>query len=171
MDDKIPNTLLSIQHQWPLIARDIVLMLYPSPGSKYTGEDIARNYNISNDDFLCLIKLPIFNDIVKTEIARFKSLGPDAGYKLRVEALVADIQERLYLRIKHGVMDDKSSIQFLEMLMKSIGADAPIQEDKPASSVTNTAVNISFNIPKLPHNRKLNHMLAQEQTNVIDYTG
>lgn len=170
MADTIPNTLLSIQHQWPLIARDIVLMLYPSAGSKYTGEDIARNYKISNDDFLCLIKLPVFSDIVKTEIARFKSLGPDAGYKLRVEAMVADIQENLYLRVRNGAMDDKSAIQFLEMLMKSIGTTEPAQAEKPAA-VANTAVNISFNIPKLPNNRKLNHMLAQEQTNVIDYTG
>lgn len=147
-------------------------MLYPSAGSKYTGADIARNYGLTNDDFLCLIKLPIFGDILKTEIARFKALGPDAGYKMRVEALVADIQERLYLRVKNGSMDDKSAIQFLQMLMKSIGTDAVVQpETATGAPVTNTAVNISFNIPRLPHNKKLNHLLAQPQTNVVECSG
>lgn len=176
MEEKYPTSLLEIQHQWPLIARDIVLMLYPVKGStKYTGEDIAKNYGLTQADFCELLRLPIFCDIVKTEFQRFKSLGPDAGYKMRVEALVADVQERLYLRIKRGSMDDKSAIQYLGMLMRSIGLDEVAPAEKPvataAAAQANTAVNISFNIPKLPNNKKLNHLLNQKQTNVIDYIG
>lgn len=172
--EKVPRILLVNQHQWPLIARDIAMMLQPgTTGTSYTIDDIAQNYNLSQKDILTLIRLPVFKDILKSELTRLKSLGPNAGYVMRIEALVSDIQERLYLRLQNGDMDDKSAIQFLGMLMKSIGIDSTESEDKPQQQVqaVNNSVNISFNIPKLPKNRKLNHLVGQPQTNVVDYTG
>lgn len=173
MEEGISNRLIDIQHQWPLIARDIALMCHPQQGStQYTAKDIAANYSLSIEDFRYLIRLPVFQDILKIELAKLKALGPDAGYKMRIEAFIMDIQEQLYVRIKRGTMDDKSAIQFLQMLMSSVGLITNGKEQPTASSpVNNTAVNISFNVPKLPNNRKLNHILAQPQTNVIDYTG
>ena len=162
--------LLKIQHRWPLIARDIILMSVSQAGTSYTPEDIAKSYDLTPDEFVTLMRLPMFVEIFKGELSRLKELGPFAGYRMRTEALISDLQERLYLRAQSGVMDDKQMLQFLTVLMKSAGLDAPNEPQQTPSTVNQTAVNISFNIPKLPSNKKLAHIINQPQTKVIDYT-
>lgn len=171
--DDIPKSLVAIQHKWPLIARDIVLMFQPQAGTQYTADDIINEYKLTKEDFVRLTKLPVFIDIVRAETARLRELGPMAGYKIRTEALITDIQERLYLRIREGSMDDKSALQYLSILMKSIGLEQPPQQPGAAPGpinvpTQNNTVNISFNVPKLPKNKKLAHLLKQPQNNIID---
>lgn len=161
--------LLRIQHQWPTIARDIVMMTQPNSNAAYNAQDIANAYNLAQDEFVSLMNLPVFVELVRTEFARVKDMGPNAGHKLRAEALVGDLQERLYLRAKSGDMEDKHLISFLALLMRSAGLDAPPEQKQDGSVQTN--VNIAFNIPKLPNNKKLAHLMAQPHTNVIDITG
>lgn len=163
--------LLKKQHQWPMIARDIALMTQPQNGTAYTAADIAKSYGIPDADFVMLMRLPVFIDIVKSEMARLKELGPFAGHRMRTEALVTDLQEQLYMKAKSGDMEDKQVLQLLSMLMRSAGLDTPIDNKQDAAPITQTAVNISFNVPKLPTNKKLAHIMAQPQTNVIDITG
>ena len=162
--------LLKKQHQWPMIARDIALMSQPQSGTVYTASDIAKSYDIPAEDFVHLMKLPVFVDLVKSEMARLRELGPFASYRIRTESLVSDLQERLYLRAQSGEMEDKAMLQLLSILMRSAGMDAPVENKSEGGNVNQTAVNISFNIPKLPTNKKLAHIMAQPQTNVIDYT-
>lgn len=161
--------LLQKQHQWPTIARDIALMTQPQVGATYSAADIAEAYDIPESEFVSLLKLPVFIELMKAEMARIRELGPFAGQRMRAEALVTDLQERLFIRAKSGEMEDKQMLQFLSILMKSAGMDAPV-EAKESSTVQQTAVNIAFNIPKLD-NPKLAHLVNQPQTNVIDFTG
>ena len=162
--------LLKMQHQWPMIARDIAMMTQPNANSAYSAEDIAKSYNLTESEFVTLTKLPVFIDLVRAEFARMKELGPFAGHRLRAEAIVGDLQERLYARACSGELDDKHLINFLEILMKSAGLAAPA-EPKQDTSPVQTNVNIAFNIPKLPTNKKLAHLVAQSHNNVIDITG
>lgn len=162
--------LLKMQHQWPMIARDIAMMTQPNANSTYSAEDIAKAYDLTETEFVTLTQLPVFVDLVRAEFARMKELGPFAGHRLRAEAIVGDLQERLYAKACSGEMDDKHLISFLEILMKSAGIDAPI-EHKQETNTVQTNVNIAFNIPKLPNNKKLSHLVAQPHNNVIDVTG
>ena len=162
--------LLKMQHQWPMIARDIAMMTQPNANSTYSAEDIAKAYDLTESEFITLTKLPVFVDLVRAEFARMKELGPFAGHRLRAEAIVGDLQERLYIKACSGEMEDKHLINFLEILMKSAGIDAPVEKRQETSNVQ-TNVNIAFNIPKLPNNKKLAHLAAQSHTNVVDITG
>ena len=161
--------LLKMQHQWPMIARDIAMMTQPNANSTYSAEDIAKAYDLTESEFITLTKLPVFVDLVRAEFARMKELGPFAGHRLRAEAIVGDLQERLYIKACSGDMEDKQLIQFLAILMKSAGIDAPPEQKQ--ETVQQTSVNIAFNIPRLPNNRKLAHLMSQSQTNVIDIPG
>lgn len=163
--------LLKMQHQWPLIARDIAMMTQPNANSTYSAQDIAKAYDLTESEFVTLTQLPVFIDLVRAEFARMKELGPFAGHRMRAEAIVGDLQERLYARACSGEMDDKHLINFLEILMKSAGIAAPVEQKQESGSTVQTSVNIAFNIPKLPNNKKLAHLMAQPQNNVIDVTG
>lgn len=167
-----PQRLLQKQHQWPLIARDIALMTQPtSSDNAYTASDIAHTYDLSPDEFTLLMQLPVFSRLVRDEMDRLKRLGPFAGHKLRAEAIIADLQEQVYLRAKQGMMEDKHLIQYLGMLMRSVGLDAPTVESGDCAAAGNqtTNVNIAFNIPKL-FNKKLAHLANLPQTTVVDVT-
>lgn len=157
--------LLEVQHRWPLIARDLVLMAQPGCGSSYTLSDVAQHYDLTTEQLTALMQLPSFENLLKSEMARVKAMGPSAGFRLRAEILAGDLQERLYLRAQSGDMEDKQMLQLLAILMRSAGIDTPAE---PISTASAPAVNISFNIPKLPTNRKLAHLMKQPQTNVID---
>lgn len=164
-----PARLLQKQHQWPLIARDIALMTQPtSSDNAYTASDIAHTYGLTSDEFILLMGLPVFSQLVRDEMDRLKRMGPFAGHKLRAEAIIADLQEQVYLRAKQGMMEDKHLIQYLGMLMRSVGMDTPATENGDGNnSGQTTNVNIAFNIPKL-FNKKLAHIAGLPQTTVVD---
>lgn len=164
-----PNSLLQKQHQWPLIAKDIALMTQPtSAESVYTAADIAKNYDLTPNEFTLLMRLPVFSQLVRDEMDRLKQMGPFAGHKLRAEAIISDLQEQVYLRAKQGLMEDKLVISYLGMLMRSIGMDMPSQDKTESVETGNiTNINIAFNIPKLL-NKKLAHIAAIPHNTVVD---
>lgn len=166
-----PSKLASIQHRWPDIARDIALLSQPtSGGASFSAEDIARNYDLTEAEFTALAQVPAFIAVVRSELERVKQLGPFAGHRLRSEAMLASIQEQLYNRAQSGDMEDKQMLQFFAMLLKSVGLDAP-EEKKEAPVQNNTAVNIAFNVPRLPSNRKLAHIIDQPHVHVVEQVG
>lgn len=160
------NKLLDIQHKWPLIARDMVMLSQPGSAT-YTAEDIMREYGLNEEQFILLCNTPVFRQMLEAEVQRMKALGPFAGFRLRAEAMASDIQESLYIKAKSGDMEDKTMLQLLQVLLKSAGLDgAPEKKDEKQAQV-NTQVNISFAVPKL-NNKKLSHMMELEQTNVVE---
>ena len=160
------QTLLNKFYQWPLIARDIILLAKEGSVVGYGVPEIAKSYGLSEEEFVELSQLDAFRSVVKSEMDRFKKLGPRAGYKLRTEALITDIQERVYAKVRDGLIDDKSVLQFLNMLMRSVGYDQPSDEEKKSASDT-PLVSIAFNVPNLKNN-KLAHLVSQPQNKVIE---
>ena len=92
-------------------------------------------------------------------------MGPNAGARMRAEAMAVSLQEQLFNEARSGVMDSKSQLQFLAMLLKAAGLEQPPEAARAAA--TQNVVNIAFNVPKLRGNRKLAHLMTQSQTNVI----
>lgn len=164
-DVSVAAKLRSLMPKWGLIARDIVLLTSAGAEVSYSAEDIARTYNLTSVEFVELVQLPAFAELVKTEAARVKSLGAQAGHRLRAEMLASDLQERLYMRASIGDMDDKQAIQLLTILLRTAGLEAPVQETAGASAMP--SINIAFNVPALPNNRKLAHIVDLPQTNVV----
>lgn len=167
--ETVPAKLVSIQYKWASIARDIALMSQPYVGgTEFTAKDIANRYELSNAEFILLMKTPAFLEILKAELVHIKELGPHAGHKLRAEAMLIDVQERLYIRALNGEMEDKQLLQFLAVLLKSAGLDGGMENKTDAVVQNQTAVSIAFNVPKLPSNKKLSHIMNLPQTNVVD---
>lgn len=158
--------LLSIQHQWALIARDVAMLSQPHQGTLYSAEQIATTYDITEEEFAVLCSLPVFIEMVRSELERFKAMGPFAGHRIRAEAMAADIQEQLYLATKSEALEPKYTIRFLEMLLRSAGLDAPIESKKAEASKSGVGVNVTINVPQLPNNRKLDHLTGN--ASVID---
>ena len=168
-NEDAPPALLACKHQWPSIARDIALIAVPSGAPPpYSAEDIARVYGLSNEDFIQLTRTPAFIALMRDELERVKSMGPNAGARMRAEAMAIALQETLFNEASQGVMDDRSKLQFLAMLLKSAGLEQPPEVVRAAA--TQNVVNIAFNVPKL-RNRKLAHLVTQEQTDVIAVEG
>ena len=163
---RLPDKLLSCKHRWPSIARDIALLAVPSGApASYTAEDIARVYNLTTEEFVELTKIPAFVTIMRDELERIKSMGPNAGTRMRAEAMAVALQEQLFSEASNGELDEKTKLQFLGMLLRSAGLEQPPEAAKAAAA--QNVVNIAFNIPKL-RNNKLAHIVAQEQTNVVE---
>ncbi len=140
-------------------------MMQPdSTGNTFSVKDIAATYHLEEDDFVALIRLPAFVAIMRSELARIKELGPFAGQRLRAEALATDLQEHLYSRAKSGIMDDKQAVALLGILLKSAGLDMPPDVREQETNKASASVNIAFNLPKLPHNKKLAHLMGMPQT-------
>lgn len=155
------------EREWPLIAHDLAMMAVPTSGAtSYTAEDIARNYQLSPEQFEALLNLSSFQGLMQSELKRIKELGPTAGVRLRAESMAMAIQEKLFSKVMHNDLDDKLTVQLLGMLLKSAGLEQP--PEMAAAGAPQFAATIAFNIPKLPHNKKLAHLMAQSQTNIID---
>lgn len=166
MAESVGAALLRKQYQWPQIARDIALLTHPGV-TTYSAEDIAQIYKLSSAEFIELTKLPAFISLVKLELQRIEALGPFGGQRIRAAALAEDLQESLYARAKEGDMADKDALQFLSLLLKTAGVEEQQKQAAPVAAAQ-AAVNISFNIPKLPTNKKLAHLAGLPQTNVIE---
>lgn len=158
--------LLAIKHLWPSIAKDIALLTVPGGGTHYTADDIAKTYGLTADEFADLTRLPAFETFVKDELARIKSLGPNAGARMRAEAMAVSMQEQMFQQACAGVMDEKVQLQFLNTLLKSAGLDQPPENARAAAP--QSVVNVAFSIPRLPTNRKLSHLTARSQTVVVE---
>lgn len=148
--------LLQIQHQWPLIARDIAMAAHPTKNSIYTAQQIAKSYQLSEEEFVTLTELPVFKDMVMLEVARLKQLGPFSAHKMRAEAMATDLQELLYLRATTNLMDDRTTLKFLELLTHSAGL-GDVVEKKDTTVNNAVGINVTFNVPQL-NNPKLRHM-------------
>lgn len=157
------------EKQWPDIAHDIAMLSVPTDGAAtYSAADIARTHGISLESFNELLKLSSFQMLVANEVRRIKELGPQAGARIRAEAMAIRLQENLFVKATSNELDDDLSIKLLGMLLKSAGLEQPPEVVK-AQAQANT-VNIAFNIPKL-NNPKLKHLISQPQVNVIDVEG
>lgn len=174
MSDLMPDftvdsskSILMRQYDWPPIAKDIAMLTVPTDGaSAFSASDIAEHYDISSDDFVKLLKLPAFRTLVEAELTRIKDLGPMAGARLRAESMASVLQERVFRDAMAGVLDNDQVIRFLDMLNKTAGIDrAP---EQVAAAAPKSTVNIAFNIPKLPHNRKLAHLYSNPENHVIE---
>ncbi len=171
MANELTHTQFSIlkdkERNWPLIAHDLAMLAVPTSGAtNFTAADIARNYQLDEAQFEQLLQLSSFQALLNAELARLKDLGPNAGARVRAESMAMAIQERLFNKVTHGDLDDKLTVQFLGMLLKSAGIEQPPEMARAAAP--QSTVNIAFNVPKLPNNKKLAHIINQPQNHVID---
>lgn len=155
--------LIQIQHQWPIIARDLVLLDTMQMGTTYDMSDIAAAYGITIQDLRALIEIPAFQSCIEAEKKRFEALGPQAGIMFRAEAMALDLQEVLYLRAKQGEVDEKTIMSFLQYLSKISGLE-PAKEN---NNINQNAINITVNVPKLD-NPKLAHLYPVEDVEYAD---
>ena len=156
------------ERKWPDIAHDIAMLAVPSDGGvKYSAADIARTHNISMESFSELLKLPMFKSLLESEIKRIKELGPQAGARIRAEAMAIELQENMFKKAIQNQLDDDLSIKLLGMLLKSSGLEQPPEVMKAQAAAQGNTVNIAFNIPKM-NNPKLKHLINQPQVNVVD---
>lgn len=157
------------ERKWADIAHDIAMLAVPSNGgTKYTAADIAHTHGVTLEDFNELLRLPMFETLVQSEFKRIKSMGPQAGARIRAEAMALALQENMFKKAIQNQLDDDLSIKLLGMLLKSSGLEQPPEVIK-AQAQSNT-VNIAFNIPKI-NNPKLKHLMKQPQVNVVDIEG
>lgn len=162
------DLLRSRERQWPLIARDIVMLMHPVAGaSQYSASDLAALYSLTEEQFAALLNLKQFQELVKQTAADARQLGPRAGVRMRAETMALSLQEKLYLRAMSGELEDKNAMQLLGMLLKSAGIEQP--PEQAAASAAKNMVNIAFNLPHLS-NRKLAHLMNQPQTRVVEMT-
>lgn len=154
--------------EWGPIAHDIALLTAPVDGATtYTASDIAKAHGISSEQLAQLLKLPAFVEIVRKEVQRIKDMGPNAGARLRAEAMAMVLQEKLFALALSGELDGKLLVQFYTSLLKTSGLEEP---PETKTQVTPQVVNnvLSFNVPRLPNNRKLSHLMGQPQTRIVD---
>lgn len=156
------------ERKWPDIAHDIAMLAVPSDGGvKYSAADIARTHGLSMESFSQLLKLPMFKSLLESEIKRIKELGPQAGARIRAEAMAIELQENMFKKAIQNQLDDDLSIKLLGMLLKSSGLEQPPDVVKAQAAAQGNTVNIAFNIPKM-NNPKLKHLINQPQVNVVD---
>ena len=156
------------ERKWPDIAHDIAMLAVPSDGGvKYSAADIARTHGLSMESFSQLLKLPMFKSLLESEIKRIKELGPQAGARIRAEAMAIELQENMFKKAIQNQLDDDLSIKLLGMLLKSSGLEQPPEVVKAQAAAQGNTVNIAFNIPKM-NNPKLKHLINQPQVNVVD---
>ena len=159
------------ERKWADIAHDIAMLTVPAEGgTSYTAQDIVRAHGITDVEFKSLLALEAFQNLVKAEVKCIKDMGPHAGARIRAEAMAIKLQETLFQRATCGDLDDKLAVQLLGMLLKSAGLEQPPEVVK-AQAQAAVVNNIAFNIPRLPKNNKLSHLMKQPQTNVIDIEG
>lgn len=159
------------EHRWPDIAHDIAMLTLPADGgTSFTAKDIVKAHGLTETEFTALLRLESFQSLVKSEVKRIKDMGPHAGARIRAEAMAIKLQEELFQRATNGELDDKLAVQLLGMLLKSAGLEQPPEVAK-AQAQAAVVNNIAFNIPRLPKNNKLSHLMSQPQTNVIDIEG
>jgi len=148
--------LVKMQHKWPTIARDLALMSQPqTQSSQFDIEDVARMYDLSLVELNELIINPTFRQLVVEAVRNLKALGPRAGFRMRAELLATELQEKLYNRAVSGSMEDKQMLQFLAVLLKSAGLEAP-PEDTPPPMPAGPSVHVALNFPSIP-GRSLDH--------------
>lgn len=156
------------ERKWADIAHDIAMLAVPSKGgTTYTAHDIAQAHHISDAEFKSLLALPMFQSIVQAEVKRIKELGPQAGARIRAEAMAIELQELMFKKATMNALDDDLSIKLLGMLLKSSGLEQPPEVVKAQAAAQGNTVNIAFNIPKM-NNPKLKHLINQPQVNVVD---
>lgn len=154
------------QAHWVEIAHDLAMLTVPVDGATvYTPEDIAKNHNLTTQEFKDLLNTQAFQDILEGELRRIKNMGEHAGVRLRAEAMATALQENLFQRAVQGDLDDKLAVQLLGMLLKSAGLEQPPEVLK--AQAQNNVVNIAFNVPKI-NNPKLKHIINQPQVNVVE---
>lgn len=152
--------LFQIQHQWPIIARDLVLMTSAQAGTTYDTMDVARTYGLTLSELQSLLAIPTFQGYVKEEKRKLEAAGPHAGNKARAEAMALDIQEVMYLRAKEGSLEDNTILKFLTHLARVSGLE-PISS-KDTGNVNQNAVSVTVNVPRL-NNPKLAHLYPVEE--------
>ena len=156
------------ERKWADIAHDIAMLAVPSKGgTTYTAHDIALAHHITDAEFKALLTLPVFQSIVQAEVKRIKELGPQAGARIRAEAMAIELQELMFKKATMNALDDDLSIKLLGMLLKSSGLEQPPEVVKAQAAAQGNTVNIAFNIPKM-NNPKLKHLINQPQVNVVD---
>lgn len=112
------------EKQWPDIAHDIAMLSVPTDGAAtYSAADIARTHGLSLESFNELLKLSSFQMLVANEVRRIKELGPQAGARIRAEAMAIRLQENLFVKATSNELDDDLSIKLLGMLLKSAGLE------------------------------------------------
>lgn len=154
----ITSTLKDIQHNWPLIARDLAMFTRPQAGATATSiAEIAMFYNLSMVDLRELLQLPLFKKYLKQELERIKDLGTAAGYVMHAEVITAKLDEKLLGAALTGALELPEVLKFRNAMAKSAGIDAPLQHKEAAAGQNNTQVNIKLDIPRL-ENPKLAHM-------------
>ena len=156
------------ERKWADIAHDIAMMAVPSNGgTTFSVDNITETHHITKAQFSELLALPVFQTLIKAEVKRIKELGPQAGARIRAEAMAIELQELMFKKATMNALDDDLSIKLLGMLLKSSGLEQPPEVVKAQAAAQGNTVNIAFNIPKM-NNPKLKHLINQPQVNVVD---
>lgn len=162
------DVLRSRERQWPLIARDIVMLMTPVAGaSQFSASDIAATYHLTDDQFAALLQLKAFQKLLEQTMADARQLGPKAGVRMRAESMAMALQEKMFSKAMAGDLEEKNVMQLLSMLLRSAGIEQP--PEQAAAAATKNLVNIAFNIPNL-RNKKLAHLISRPQTHIVEAT-
>lgn len=139
--------ILQIRHQWPLIAVDIAMLNSPQMGETIDIHDIAKTYNLDEDEMCQLMANETFTQLVSEALKNTQTLGPRAGFMYRTEAMITEITEHLFLKAQANLLEPKDELKFLEHLLKSIGYDAPAESKNKDQPSMNNAVQVVVQIP------------------------
>lgn len=154
----VPRNVLEQRHQWPTIARDLVLTKLPQSGAVISEKDICDNYNITTEELAFLKELPEFLSFYEKEVKEARDLGHKAAHIYRAEAMATRVGEAIFNRVINNSCEVKDSIRFYELLLKTAQLDKVDGTDQSQANSTMVPV-ININIPNLT-NSKLDHIVS-----------
>lgn len=141
------------QFRWPSLARDFAIMMVPGSPLQDISQ-ICQTYNISEKELAEILQIPYVQELVKRELAEFRSQGSRAANKYRAEALSQSLAEKLFRDATNDKMEPKDAIKLLELYFKSAG----VFDSKETAVNVNVAAGVQIsNLPPIP---KLKHLTA-----------
>lgn len=151
---EIIESLDSIKHFWPRLARDLTLLSLPqvSSNSPVCRTDVADTYGISEDALSILELRPAFAEVMREEAQRVSALGHRAGFVLRSEVVAVEAVEKVHaILTRTSGLELKDVVKSVELLAKITGLGVP--EEKASGP----QVAVQINVPSL-QSAKLAHL-------------
>lgn len=141
------------QYRWPALAQDLAILY--CPGSPIESlDEIYKGYDINEKELKALLKIPVFQELYKNALAKFKAQGTRAGQMYRAVSLAQNLTEKLYQDALDDKVEPKEALKLLELLMRSGGVlDAP--QGSPTVNIQN---NVGVQLPLPRGLRKLSHL-------------
>ncbi|ENA5783621.1 hypothetical protein ABGK36_003221 [Escherichia coli] len=127
--------LSRLRPHWPCIAQDLIMCRVPDGtgnGMLLNPEVICRNYSMTMEECLALMKIPAFLRMMHDFKKRIDAMGDTASVTLRAQMITADLMERLYKDVVEGA--DVSQIRERRETLRLM---AQLGQLDPATNGTN----------------------------------